>query len=78
MAGMPPVKFYRPVGSPVSIPSGNHVQYGIVCFAGDHTPVWSHSDVPSSSVAHVSRDGTNWTYTATIARAKDFPWSGEG
>eukprot|EP01052_Picozoa_sp_SAG31_P004270 SAG31_NODE_175_length_21352_cov_3.981508_20_plen_261_part_00 len=40
--------------------------------------VWSHGDVPSSSVAHVSRDGTNWTYTATIASAKNFPWSGEG
>ena len=74
---MPPVKFYRPLGQPVAIPGSNHVQYGIVCFAGDQTPVWSHC-IPSSSVAHVSRDGSNWTFTATIASAKDFPWSGEG
>ena len=35
--------------------------------------------MPSSIVAHKSWDGgKTWNYTATIAAAKDFPWSGEG
>lgn len=46
---------------------------------GDHIPVWSHADVPSSTVAHRSTDGgKHWNYSATIGAAKDFPWSGEG
>jgi len=75
--GMPAVRSFRPF-SASRLDDGTIVQASIVCFAGDHIPVWSHSDVPSSIVAHRSLDGKTWNYSATIAAARDFPWSGEG
>eukprot|EP01052_Picozoa_sp_SAG31_P016330 SAG31_NODE_1077_length_10037_cov_3.515899_2_plen_1115_part_00 len=78
--GMPPIRSgsLRPF-SAVQLADGTIVQASITCFEGDHIPVWSHADVPSSTVAHRSTDGgKNWNYSATIGAAKDFPWSGEG
>jgi hypothetical protein len=78
--GMPPIRSgsLRPL-SAVQLADGTIVQASITCFEGDHTPIWSHADVPSSTVAHRSTDGgKNWNYSATIGAAKDFPWSGEG
>ena len=76
--GMPAARSVRRL-APQLLADGTQVRASIVCFAGDHTPVWSHSDVPSSIVAHKSWDGgKTWNYTGTVAAAKDFPWSGEG
>ena len=78
--GMPPIRSgsLRPFGA-VQLDDGTIVQASITCFEGDHIPVWSHADVPSSTVAHRSTDGgKHWNFSATIGAAKDFPWSGEG
>ena len=56
--GMPPIRSgsLRPFAA-VQLADDTVVQASITCFEGDHIPVWSHADVPSSTVAHRSTDG---------------------